>query len=99
VEQAVGVPRIWNRLMVTGIGLSEPGSSTPIGIVNQYSWMKTFERNRRHGVVILEHGMQPDHLQSRITEQTMHLLRLRRAVSHAAGAEHLEGVNEHRLAA
>lgn len=47
------------------------------------------KRHGRHGQVMLEHGMQADHLQVRVAEQTMYLLGLRRAMRNALRAQHL----------
>jgi hypothetical protein len=52
-----------------------------------------------HRRVVLEDGMQPDHRERRGGEALGHALRLRQAVRDAARAQHLEGVQQHDLAA
>ena len=57
------------------------------------------QRHRRHRGVVLEHGVQSDHLQIGVAEQVMDALRLRRSVGDAARAQHLKCMDEDRTSA
>ena len=89
----IGKHRARDRLAVGGRHVDADRIADAV-LVNEIT-----QRRQRHGVVVLEHRVQADDRQRLASEQLGHALRLRQRLRHAAGAQHLESVQQHHATA
>lgn len=106
-QPAPGVDQQRARRALQAVGAHGEGNGAAVGVGEVDAHRKGIamlgEKDREglgaHHRVMLEDGVQADDGERGAGQQPRHPLGLGQAVEHAAGAEHLEGVDQHHLAA